>query len=59
MLYNALEEGVNVNNALGDLNGAKIGDIMDSWISQPGHPIIEVEIDYTNNTVSLSQVIES
>ncbi|XP_059049752.1 membrane alanyl aminopeptidase-like [Achroia grisella] len=54
-LYSGLDAGVQRYNALSAYPGFNIKDIMSSWITQPGHPVLNVEVDYVNKTISLTQ----
>ncbi|XP_047022060.1 membrane alanyl aminopeptidase-like [Helicoverpa zea] len=54
-LYQGLHEGVSAYNALSSYPGANIADVMSSWITQAGHPVLKVDIDYETDTVTLSQ----
>ncbi|CAG9795008.1 unnamed protein product [Diatraea saccharalis] len=55
LLYAGLQTGVNVYNGLSAYPGATVANIMGSWITQAGHPVLDVNVDYGNNVVSLSQ----
>lgn len=59
LLYSALEEGVNTTNSLAAYNGATIADVMNSWVSQAGHPVLMVEVNYETNSVTLTQVTKN
>ncbi|CAK1546280.1 unnamed protein product [Leptosia nina] len=55
MLYAGLEEGVATFGALSNYPGYNITDVMGSWISRPGYPILHVDVDYANSKVTLKQ----
>ncbi|KAM3967291.1 membrane alanyl aminopeptidase [Aphomia sociella] len=54
-LYEGLDSGIQRYNSLATYPGVTIKDIMSSWINQAGHPILNVNVNYENGTVSLSQ----
>ncbi|KAF9798704.1 hypothetical protein SFRURICE_007034 [Spodoptera frugiperda] len=54
-LYEGLHQGVQRYNALSSFPGHNISDVMNSWISQAGHPVVKVTIDYSTNVVTLTQ----
>lgn len=53
-LWTALTEVAITRNVLPE--NFTLKQIMDSWIMQPGYPYIDVKIDYTNRSATLSQV---
>ncbi|KAL0882642.1 hypothetical protein ABMA27_001077 [Loxostege sticticalis] len=55
MMYSALEKGVNATNALAPYPGVTIGDVMSSWIAQAGHPVLDVQVNYEDGSVTLTQ----
>lgn len=55
-LYTSLHQAVINTSALADYPGSNIAGIMAPWITQAGHPILTVNIDYDNKTVILTQV---
>ncbi|XP_028172441.1 membrane alanyl aminopeptidase-like [Ostrinia furnacalis] len=55
LMYSALEKGVNTTNSLALYPGHTIGDIMSSWISQAGHPVLDVQVNYEAGSVTLTQ----
>ncbi|KAL4705512.1 hypothetical protein ACJJTC_011454 [Scirpophaga incertulas] len=55
LMYSALEQGVNKSNSFTLYDGETVTSVMSSWISQAGHPVLDVEVDYNNDTVILSQ----
>ncbi|KAK7584255.1 hypothetical protein V9T40_005218 [Parthenolecanium corni] len=52
-LWTALTEVAITRNVLPE--NFTLKQIMDSWIMQPGYPYIDVKIDYTNRSATLSQ----
>lgn len=58
MMYSALEKGVNATNALAPYPGVTIGDVMSSWIAQAGHPVLDVQVNYEDGSVTLTQVLD-
>ncbi|XP_030032733.2 membrane alanyl aminopeptidase-like [Manduca sexta] len=56
LMYSALEEGVaHANQAMSAYPNLNVTDIMASWISQPGHPLLTVNINYNTRVASLHQ----
>lgn len=55
-LYQGLSGGVSTFNALSSYSNTNISDIMNSWITQAGHPLLTVNINYDTETVTLTQV---
>lgn len=49
-------DGSNVNGVLP--LGASIEDVMETWSLQSGYPVVNVERDYVNGSVTFSQVIK-
>ncbi|XP_039749724.1 membrane alanyl aminopeptidase-like isoform X2 [Pararge aegeria] len=54
-LYTALSQGVNVYNSLSSYPGNDITDLMSSWISRAGYPLVHVEVNHADSTVILTQ----
>ncbi|XP_052753559.1 membrane alanyl aminopeptidase-like isoform X2 [Galleria mellonella] len=54
-LYAGLNTGVQTYDSLAAYPGFNISGVMGSWISQPGHPVLEVNVDYANKTATLTQ----
>ncbi|XP_013184610.2 membrane alanyl aminopeptidase [Amyelois transitella] len=54
-LYEGLNAGVLSTNAMSSYPGLTIKDVMSSWITQAGHPILTVNVDYESATASLTQ----
>ncbi|KAJ8727738.1 hypothetical protein PYW07_001857 [Mythimna separata] len=54
-LYQGLNEGVRAYNSLSSYPSSTIDDVMGSWISQAGHPVVTVYIDYETDIVTLTQ----
>ncbi|XP_026737407.1 membrane alanyl aminopeptidase-like [Trichoplusia ni] len=54
-LYQGLSGGVSTFNALSSYSNTNISDIMNSWITQAGHPLLTVNINYDTETVTLTQ----
>ncbi|CAD0197373.1 unnamed protein product [Chrysodeixis includens] len=54
-LYQGLSEGVSAFNSLSTYSNTNIADIMSSWITQAGHPLLTVNINYETETVTLTQ----
>nr|AWT23001.1 aminopeptidase N8 [Hyphantria cunea] len=55
LLYAALDYAVTTQNSLNSYPNATVADVMGSWISQAGHPIVHVNINYNTDTVTLTQ----
>lgn len=55
-MYSSLHEGVDTFNALSAYPETDITSVMSSWISQAGHPILSVEVNYDDNKITLTQV---
>ncbi|XP_049870026.1 membrane alanyl aminopeptidase-like [Pectinophora gossypiella] len=55
LLYAALEEGVTSDNSLDAYPGVTFTVVMSSWITQAGHPVLTVSVDYETETVILTQ----
>ncbi|KAH9643218.1 hypothetical protein HF086_012880 [Spodoptera exigua] len=56
-LYEGLHQGVQRYSALSSFPGHNISEVMSSWISQAGHPVVKVTIDYSTSVVTLTQII--
>ncbi|XP_073943314.1 membrane alanyl aminopeptidase-like isoform X2 [Choristoneura fumiferana] len=54
-LYTSFHQAAINTSALADYPGTNIAGIMGPWITQPGHPILTVNIDYENESVLLTQ----
>ncbi|GBP46436.1 Membrane alanyl aminopeptidase [Eumeta japonica] len=54
-MYDSLQIGANAASSLNDYNGYTVGDVMSSWIAQPGHPVLNVDIDYDTEQITLTQ----
>ncbi|XP_023950042.2 membrane alanyl aminopeptidase-like [Bicyclus anynana] len=54
-LYTALSQGVNVYNSLASYPGHDITDIMSSWISRSGYPLVHVEVNHADSSIVLTQ----
>ncbi|CAH0605713.1 unnamed protein product [Chrysodeixis includens] len=54
-LYQGLSEGVSAFNSLSTYSNTNIADIMSSWVTQAGHPLLTVNINYETETVTLTQ----
>ncbi|MBB1079246.1 M1 family metallopeptidase [Limosilactobacillus sp. STM2_1] len=46
--------GADLWTALGDASGLNIGEIMNSWLEQPGYPVVTAKVD-ENGDLTLSQ----
>lgn len=55
-MYEALDIGARNYSALAAYADTDVAEVMNSWISQPGHPTLNVEINYEENTIVLTQV---
>lgn len=55
-MYKALDVGVRNTSSLAMYPNTDITEVMSSWISQPGHPILHVDINYATDEVVLTQV---
>ncbi len=47
--------GADLWRALGEASGMDIGKIMNSWLEQPGYPVVKAEIDHENLVLSQKQ----
>ncbi|XP_050343244.1 membrane alanyl aminopeptidase-like isoform X2 [Nymphalis io] len=54
-LYSSLTEGINNFNSCSNYSGFNFTSIMSSWITQPGYPILNVEVDHANSSIILTQ----
>ncbi|CAH2070908.1 unnamed protein product, partial [Iphiclides podalirius] len=54
-MYTSLHEGVLTFNALSAYPETDITTVMSSWITQAGHPILSVHINYDENKITLTQ----
>ncbi|XP_068631136.1 membrane alanyl aminopeptidase-like [Battus philenor] len=54
-LYASLFEGAATYNSLFAYKETNISSIMNSWISQAGHPVLQVDINYEENKITLTQ----
>ncbi|XP_045765661.1 membrane alanyl aminopeptidase-like [Maniola jurtina] len=54
-LYTALSQGVNVYNSLASYPGSDITDVMSSWISRAGYPLVHVEVNHDDSSIVLTQ----
>lgn len=50
----ALQMAADEDNSLPQ--GVKIRDIIDSWSTKPGLPVVTITRDYENNTATVTQV---
>lgn len=56
-MYEALERGVNLFYSFSNVYpGQTVTSVMSSWISQPGHPVVQVNVDRENKQITLNQV---
>lgn len=55
-MYSALSKGVANYGSMSNYAGSDLTGVMSSWISQPGHPILNVAVNYENSTIVLNQV---
>ncbi|XP_049870025.1 membrane alanyl aminopeptidase-like [Pectinophora gossypiella] len=55
LLYAALEEGITSDNSLAGYSGVIFTEVMSSWITQAGHPVVTVHVDYETEMVTLTQ----
>nr|QEV86803.1 aminopeptidase N8 [Chilo suppressalis] len=55
LLYAGLQSGVASTSALASYPGATVASVMESWITQAGHPVLEVTVDYEKEVVTLNQ----
>lgn len=56
-MYTAFRRAVREDNTLSQLPGVDIGDVFDSWVQNPGAPVVKVDVDYATGAISVSQVI--
>ncbi|XP_026484281.2 membrane alanyl aminopeptidase-like [Vanessa tameamea] len=54
-LYSSLTEGVNNFNSMSNYSGFDITSVMSSWITQAGHPILNVEVNHDDSSITLTQ----
>ncbi|XP_041970214.1 membrane alanyl aminopeptidase-like [Aricia agestis] len=54
-LYTALNFGVAQYNSMSQYPDSDVTTVMSSWVSQAGHPILKVDVDYTTSTITLTQ----
>ncbi|XP_075971973.1 putative aminopeptidase-2 [Anticarsia gemmatalis] len=54
-LYAGLDRGVVQYNSLSAYPNATITDVMASWITQAGHPVVDVNVNYQTGVVNLTQ----
>ncbi|CAH2105884.1 unnamed protein product [Euphydryas editha] len=54
-LYSALIRGVDKFMSLSNYPNINLTSIMDSWITQSGHPILQVDVNEVDSTIILTQ----
>nr|QBI71859.1 aminopeptidase N4b [Plutella xylostella] len=54
-MYTAFRRAVREDNTLSQLPGVDIGDVFDSWVQNPGAPVVKVDVDYATGAISVSQ----
>lgn len=55
-MYEALDIGAKSYSALAAYHDTTVSQVMSSWITQPGYPILDVTVNYEDDTVTLKQV---
>ncbi|KAJ2952367.1 hypothetical protein O0L34_g4651 [Tuta absoluta] len=56
LMFNALNEGAKSARSLEQYEvNTNVDDVMEPWISQAGHPLLDVNVNYETETVYLSQ----
>lgn len=54
-LYSALSQGVDNFNSLSDYADINFTSIMESWITQSGFPVVQVDVNGEESTITLTQ----
>lgn len=58
-LWSSVQEALDDLNVTGVLpSGATIEDVMETWNTQSGYPLVSVERNYEDGSITFSQVLQ-
>lgn len=55
-MYAAFETAVAEDGSLSQYTNVKITDVFDSWIQNPGAPVVHVNVDHSTGVITVKQV---
>lgn len=55
-MYAAFRQAVTEDGTLSQFPGVDVGDVFDTWVQNPGAPVVTVSINYETGEITATQV---